>query len=139
MRIYGTSGPTAPGAKPAARRASSGTFTLSEPDNGHQAASAAPAGNVAGIEALIALQGIEDPAERRRRAVTRGSSALDMLDELKLALLSGNLDAHVMSRLKAAAALLKEPTGDPALDAVLAEIELRAEVELAKMAPVLAR
>jgi hypothetical protein len=137
MRIYGTSGPTAPGAKPAARRTSSGTFALSEPESGQQTASAAPTRNVAGIETLIALQGIEDPTERRRRAVARGRSALDVLDELKLALLGGSLDAHVMNRLKAAAAGLKESTGDPALDAVLAEIELRAEVELAKMAPVL--
>jgi len=112
---------------------------LSESESGQQPATAAPASNVAGIDALIALQGIEDPTERRRRAVTRGRSALDVLDELKLALLGGSLDAHVMNRLKAAAAALKEPTGDPALDAVLAEIELRAEVELAKMAPVLDR
>lgn len=139
MRIYGTSGPTRPGAKPAARRASSGSFVLSEPDSGPQTASAAPSSNVGGIEALIALQGIEDPTERRRRAVTRGRTALDALDELKLALLGGSLDAHVMNRLRVATAALKELTGDPALDAVLGEIELRAEVELAKMASVLAR
>ncbi|MEZ5785563.1 MAG: flagellar assembly protein FliX [Xanthobacteraceae bacterium] len=139
MRIYGTNGPTAPGSKPAARRTSSGTFVLPGADSGQQTAPAAPAGNVAGIEALIALQGIEDPAERRRRAVTRGRSALDALDELKLALLSGAIDVHILNRLKVAAAALKESTGDPMLDAVLAEIELRAEVELAKMTPLLSR
>lgn len=139
MRIYGTNGPTAPGTKPAARRTASGTFVLPGPDSGPQTTPVAPNGNVGGIEALIALQGIEDPAERRRRAVTRGRSALDALDELKVALLGGALDVHLMNRLKAAAAALKELTGDPALDAVLAEIELRAEVELAKMAPTLGR
>jgi hypothetical protein len=39
----------------------------------------------AGINALIALQGVEDPGERRRRAIERGRRALDALDELKLA------------------------------------------------------
>lgn len=87
-----------------------------------------------GIEALIALQGIESPEERRRRAVGRGKSALDALDELKIALLSGSFDQASVSRLKAAAAGLKDATGDPRLDGLLAEIELRVEVELAKMA-----
>lgn len=135
MRIYGPSGPNAPGAKPAARRTSSGTFALTEADSGPQAASANPTRDVGGIEALMALQGVEDPTERRRRAVVRGRSALDALDELKLALLGGTLDAQIMTRLKAAVAGLKEQSGDPALDGVLAEIELRAEVELAKLAP----
>jgi hypothetical protein len=38
-----------------------------------------------GINALIALQGVQDPGERRRRAIERGRRALDALDELKLA------------------------------------------------------
>jgi hypothetical protein len=135
MRIYGPNGPAAAGAKPAARRTSSGTFVLPESGHMQQPASAAPPRSVAGIEALMALQGVEDPAERRRRAVTRGRSALDVLDELKLDLLAGRLGPQVINRLKTAAASLKEATGDPGLDGVLAEIELRVEVELAKMKP----
>jgi hypothetical protein len=38
-----------------------------------------------------------------------------------------------MQRLRSAAAELKSSSGDPNLDAVLAEIELRVEVELAKV------
>ena len=37
-----------------------------------------------------------------------------------------------MNRLRDAAANLKSSSGDPGLDAVLSEIELRVEVELAK-------
>jgi hypothetical protein len=37
-----------------------------------------------------------------------------------------------VSRLRDAASLLKSPSGDPELDAVLSQIELRVEVELAK-------
>jgi hypothetical protein len=36
-------------------------------------------------------------------------------------------------RIRAAVSGLKDGSGDPALDGVLAEIELRVEVELAKM------
>ncbi len=86
-----------------------------------------------GIDALLALQGVEDPTERRRRAVVRGRHALDVLDEIKLALLAGTLDQSLLARLGVMAAGLKESSGDPGLDAVLAEIELRVEVELAKL------
>ncbi|MGB3273121.1 MAG: flagellar assembly protein FliX, partial [Xanthobacteraceae bacterium] len=76
--------------------------------------------------------GGEDAAERRRRSVRHGRNALDALDDLKLSLLSGALDTATVSRLKSAATDLKAASGDPGLDAVLAEIELRVEVELAK-------
>jgi hypothetical protein len=87
---------------------------------------------IGGIDALIALQGVEDPTERRRRAVKHGRRALDALDELKLGLLAGTLDRATMLRLKSVTADLKDSSGDDKLDGVLAEIDLRVEVELAK-------
>ena len=95
--------------------------------------------SVGGIDALIALQGVEDPLERRKRAVKRGRVALDALDELKIGLLGGApLSPATLAKLQAAAAHLKLGSGQAELDAVLAEIELRVEVEIAKMAPALA-
>ena len=132
MRIYGTNGPNALPATPTAKRSASGTFSL----EAETARAATPTGGprlLGGIDALIALQGFEEPGERRRRAVKRGSAALDALDALKLALLSGTLDTAALARLKSAAALLGERSGEAGLDTVLAEIELRAEVELAKI------
>jgi hypothetical protein len=134
MRIYGPNGPAAPSTAPAIRRAAAGSFTLGEPAQPAPAAPAAAPRTIAGIESLLALQGVEEPAERRRRAVTRGRGALDLLDELKLGLLAGTLDPAVLARLKSAASGLAEGSGDAGLDGVLAEIELRVEVELAKMA-----
>ncbi len=133
MRIYGPNGPAAPSAAPATRRSANSPFAL--PQEQAQATPAGSAGvrTVGGIDALIALQGIESAEERRRRAFKRGTTALDALDELKLGLLSGRLDQATLARLKAAAAGLKDETGDSKLDGVLAEIELRVEVELAKM------
>ena len=75
---------------------------------------------------------IEDPVERRKRSVQRGRGALEVLDDLKIGLLAGNLDTSTVNRLRDAAANLKSSSGDPGLDAVLSEIELRVEVELAK-------
>ena len=49
-------------------------------------------------------------------------------DALKLGLLSGAFDTSAIARLKSVTAVLSEPSGDAALDEVLAEIELRAPV-----------
>jgi Class II flagellar assembly regulator len=132
MRVTGPNG-TAIVTSPTTARRSVGTgFTLSE-GKAPQAQNAAIAlRTLGGIDALIALQGIEDPAERRRRAVKHGTRALDALDELKLGLLSGTLNQTTLLRLKAAAADLKDGSGDDRLDQVLGEIDLRVAVELAK-------
>jgi hypothetical protein len=84
------------------------------------------------VDALIALQGVEDPTERRKRAVKQGRNALDVLEGLRLGLLDGTLDGSAVGRLKAVAEGLKQSSGDEGLDSVLAEIGLRVEVELAK-------
>jgi len=134
MRIYGPNG-TTPGAPASStKRTSSTGFSLPEDLSSATETRAAVAPKAtANIDALLALQGIEeDPVERRRRSVQRGRGALDVLDDLKLGLLSGNLDSSTVSRLRDAAANLKSSSGDPRLDAVLSEIELRVEVELAK-------
>jgi Class II flagellar assembly regulator len=133
MRILGTNGTSAAATGNATKRSASGTFSL-EAEN--TARSAAPAGGtrtIAGLETLLALQGVEEPGEKRRRAVKRGRNALDALDALKLGLLSGTLDTGALARLKTVASGLSEATGDPGLDTVMAEIDLRVEVELAKI------
>jgi len=134
MRVYGPNGtalvsPPGPGAP---RRSPSGPFTLSEADAPQTSAPAVALRTLGGIDALIALQGIEDPVERRRRAVKHGRRALDALDELKLGLLEGSLDQAMLLRLKSVAADLKDGSGDEKLDQVLGEIDLRVAVELAK-------
>jgi hypothetical protein len=133
MRIYGPNGTTLGTPTASTKRTSSTSFSLPEepPASAESRPSIAPK-PTANIDALLAMQGIEDPVERRRRSVKRGKGALDVLDDLKMGLLSGSFDASTVSRLRAAAAELKASSGDPGLDAVLSEIELRVEVELAK-------
>ena len=133
MRVNGPNG-TATATAPATTRRVSGPggFTLSETNGPQTASPAISLRTVGGIDALIALQGIEDPLERRRRAVKHGRRALDALDELKLALLSGTLERSTLLRLKAVAGDLKDGSGDEKLDHALGKIQLRVAVELAK-------
>jgi hypothetical protein len=133
MRVDGPNRAGLAAAPSAARRAPGGTFSLGQAEAPQAQSAAVGPRTLGGIDALIALQGIEDPTERRRRAVKHGSRALDALDELKVGLLAGTLDQVTMLRLKSAAADLHDGTGDDRLDQVLAEIDLRVAVELAKV------
>jgi len=132
MRIYGPNGTSIGSSGSNVRKTSSTGFSLPDTAAATETRPAAPPRAAGSIDALLALQGVEDPTERRKRSVQRGRGALDVLDELKIGLLSGNFDASTVGRLRDAAANLKSSSGDPGLDAVLSEIELRVEVELAK-------
>jgi hypothetical protein len=132
MRIYGPNGTTHGVPSTSARRSGSSAFALPDTVSAPETRSAAAPKACGNIDALLAMQGIEDAVERRKRSVQRGRGALDVLDDLKIGLLSGNFDASTVNRLRDAAASLKMASGDPGLDAVLSEIELRVEVELAK-------
>src|SRR5882724_3650571 len=133
MRIQGTHNTSVTAPSSTARRSASGTFSLETENTARSSGGPSGVRNIGGIETLLALQGVDEPDERRRKAVKRGRGALDALDALKLGLLSGTLDTAALARLKSAGAGLAEPTGDPGLDTVMAEIALRVEVELAKI------
>lgn len=115
-----------------ARRTGGASFTLpaSESEAPARSAGVAAAGP---LDTLLAVQADEDPQERKRKQARRGHDLLDGLDRLKAALLSGRVLPSELERLKNALALRRETTDDPRLDDVLAHIELRAAVELAKL------
>ena len=114
-------------ARPSGARRSSTGFAL--PDAG--------APSVTGPEAAAApfgVLGLEQgwtPAERDAAAQRRGAAVLRELDALQLSVLEGGVAATQLSRL----ALLAEGEAgaDPALREILAEISLRAQVELARL------
>jgi Class II flagellar assembly regulator len=132
MRVTALANTAAARAAPSARRISGG-FSVAEDSSAGSPATSAGLRAITSVDALIALQGVEDPTERRKRALTQGRNALDVLEGLKLGLLDGTLDNSAVGRLKSVAETLKQSSGDQHLDAVLAEIELRVEVELAKV------
>jgi hypothetical protein len=133
MKVTGTT-PTGPATgRPAAR--SAGGFSVS-PGAGSTPASATTAagavGGIADVSALMALQGVEDVTERRRRAVRRGAGLLDRLDELKLALLADQDGEGALNGLRRTLAESRPDDDHAPLNAVLDQIDLRAAVELAK-------
>ena len=137
MKVSGPGGPSATSGPRAGWVGGGGaTFTpLGAPSIGTAAPAAAGAGvnAVSSLDALIALQEAGTPLERRRRAVSRGGRLLDALDEINLKLLDGVLPRSAVETLAREAREQRGLTDDPALDALLAQIETRAAVELAKL------
>lgn len=132
MRIYGTNGSALAKAPAGARRAGGGGFSVGEQAGARQSAGAGTLRAISTVDALLALQGVEDFTARKKRAVAKGRNALDALDSLKVGLIDGNIDNTTIARLKVAAEGLTEETGDAQLDQLMREIDLRLAVELAK-------
>jgi hypothetical protein len=137
MKVNGTGGLSqTSGARPARGGATGQGFRVAGGSSAQQtipAASVAGPAGVMGVEALLALQDVENPTERRRRSVSRAGRLLDELDSIKIALLGGDLSQAQLDRLARAVREQRAATEDPKLEAVLDEIETRAAVELAKL------
>jgi len=138
MKVTGTSSAgSLGGARSAARPAGGqGSFALPTTTGAGAAADVARSMGVAGVSsvnALIALQDVGGPLERRRRAMGRAGRILDVLDEVKLALIDGEVSHRDLDRLMRAVREERMATDDSALEGVLNEIETRAAVELAKL------
>lgn len=85
------------------------------------------------IGSLLALQTVDSIDERRRRMARRANNLLDILDDVRVATLSGNVTRGQLANLAQTLREKSEEVEDPKLDAILQEVELRAEVELAKL------
>jgi hypothetical protein len=111
----------------------SGSFAdaLGDTEPSAPASTAAAPGALA---SLLALQEMPDATARRRKAVARGDLLLDRLDELRLGLLSGSMPRERLADLARAVRGAREEVDDPRLAEILGDIELRAAVELAKLA-----
>lgn len=95
--------------------------------------------SIAKVDALLALQGAEDPAVKAKRArmQRRSKNILDELDRVRMAMLSGQVTVGNMINIADVVASHREKIDDPLLTNIMDEIDLRAQVELAKMRVVL--
>lgn len=102
----------------------------SEPSAPAAMGSTAPLG---ALDALVALQEVDDPTTGRQKAQQRGEELLDRLDRLRMGLLMGRISINELERLSEMVNRESAATSDPRLKEILGEIELRAAVELAKL------
>lgn len=93
--------------------------------------------SISHIGALLAVQEVEANSDRSgpvTRQLQRGNEMLDRLDQLKLGLLSGRVSPQNLQKLRRLSSEKPMLEGHEGLSKVMQSIELRAEVELAKLA-----
>lgn len=90
---------------------------------------------VARLDSLLAAQGAEDPAAKasRGRMRKRADSVLRGLDKIRLGMLTGNISVGNLIDIADVVASHRERIQDPQLASILDEIDLRAQIEIAKM------
>lgn len=136
MRIQSNNASTPIGKSGSSGRTRSGSSSFSVPqDNGAttQSQQTAHSSALSDVTSLLALQGVEDPLQgKRRKAIRKGNKMLDLLEEVRLGLLSGSLSVSVLQTLERMTEMT-EASGDARIDALVEEIGLRAQVELAKL------
>ena len=100
-----------------------------------KAAPSQGAQSIAQVDALLAIQGAEDPTAgaSKKRMRKRANVLLDELEGIRMAMLGGNLTVGHMIDVADVVASHREKIMDPVLTGIMDEIDLRAQVELAKM------
>jgi len=90
---------------------------------------------VMGVLAIQEVDEVDDAAKRASRGKKRAQEMLDKLDEIRLGLLSGELTADRVVELARTVQSRRVEVDDPKLAEILDAIDLRAQVELAKLTP----
>ncbi|MEM6781738.1 MAG: flagellar assembly protein FliX [Pseudomonadota bacterium] len=100
-----------------------------------QSAATSNTQSIAQVDVLLAVQGAEDPTARaaKQRMRHRANSVLNELDKLRTALLTGRMTLGHCIDIADVVASHREKIDDPGLTSLLDEIDLRAQVEIAKM------
>ena len=118
------------------KTSSSASFASHLPDCGSVSSPAAIAGAapIVSVDGLLGIQEVGDEGNaRRQRAASYADDLLERLESLRIDLLSGRLPLDRLQGLVQSLRRREGGCGDERLDALIADIELRAEVEIAKL------
>ncbi|MGH6662801.1 MAG: flagellar assembly protein FliX [Rhodospirillales bacterium] len=94
-----------------------------------------PTGKAGAVDSVFALQEVPDAVDRRSRGLLRqhGEDLLSRLDELRISILAGAVPKERLTQLAQRLRQKRQESDDPKLNEIIEEIELRAEVEIAKL------
>jgi len=89
---------------------------------------------VTSVDVVLALQESDVELDERPRSIHRdyGLDLLDQLDQLRIGILAGVFSKERLADLARKLREKQKQTDDPNLNRIIKEIELRAEVEIAK-------
>jgi class II flagellar assembly regulator FliX len=138
MKVAGNSRVQTPATRKASAKSGAGSgFSVASATVSTSSESTAGISNaspVVTVDALLAIQEVPNEREGKRQAVKYGREMLDILDEVRMGILSGAVPKNRLTQLVKLVENRRDKFVDPKLADVLDEIELRARVELAKLA-----
>lgn len=107
-------------------------------DETEEAPAQKPVSGVMQISQLDALLSVQENAdatseESAKRGRQRAGQLLDQLDRLRIGLLTGSIPVSALQQLDRTIATHRDRVMDPQLAELLDEIDLRVQVELAKL------
>jgi len=85
------------------------------------------------MDTLLSLQQMPEEEFNRKKALQDSFDLLDTLDNLRNSLLGGEISKNTLAKLQNIVALKKQIGNDSRLKDIIADIELRAAVEIAKL------
>ena len=138
MKVRDVNGPKGPSQ---VRRKKSGSGggafaeALREAANTGEGKAVVEAAPVHTVDAVLAVQETDDATERRSRGLVRqyGDTLLDKLDAIRHDLLIGAVPKSKLAELAQSMRAQRARCSDPRLTSIIEEIELRCEVEIAKL------
>jgi hypothetical protein len=134
MKIDRFSGPKAAASRRAGRSAASGGggFARALAEGPTQTGGPSGTSPVHAVSALLSIQEVDDSTEGRAKARRHADELLDRLEELRLALMLGEVPLAQLENLAQRLTQRRGTVEDPKLAQIINEIEIRAAVELAK-------
>tara|TARA_R110002095_G_scaffold199091_2_gene178764 strand:- start:530 stop:973 length:444 start_codon:yes stop_codon:yes gene_type:complete len=138
MKVGGTKGPNSTSkSKRSSSSQGENTVDFSQYVTGGtaQATGASATQSIAQLDVLLAVQEVEDPTQKaaKKKAHIRADTILENLEQIRIKMLCGELTVGHMIDVADVVASHRDKIDDPKLTSVMDEIDLRAQVELAKM------
>jgi len=119
--------------RPAGRAGGGQSFSIEQASAGGAASAVQAPRPLGSVDALLALQELPDAATSTRRALRHAGNILDALEDVQMGLVVGTLPKTQLKRLLGLIRREQDQVPDPKLTEILKEVELRAQVELAKL------
>ncbi len=112
--------------------ATGGTSFAKHLDEGSEAGGSTGVTGPGAVSGILGAQEVDDALSHASKGKLRAEDILDKLDDLRIQLLEGGISKEKLLQLTRMVNARRSKIDDPKLTAILDDIDLRAQVELAK-------
>ena len=123
---------TVPLKRPVKTGAAGSTSFAKHLDESSEASATGSLSGANAISSILGIQEVDDALSQNKRGKARAQDILDRLDELRMELLAGGISREKLMQLSRTVSARRAQITDPRLISILDDIDLRAQVELAK-------